>query len=230
VPVRLVVLDTVAPNPPPTLPHEFGVMTVEQFNGFLKPQIAAARAASEYVIVVSHHPSVDFDRFYPGFTVDTSAFRTYLASCPNVLAHISGHFHWNAARIVDGPYPYIEVETASLVDSPQEARIFDVFYVPETQSFRIESWTVSHIENPTRLSAESYRRAENDVPGLLVKGPAHTPGLTQVFAEHAAVQGLPFDEAGFDAWTRTPAVTKSPESTHGAVFSIVLPGRAASAG
>ena len=221
-PVRLIILDTVAPNPPGRLPHEFGVMTLEQFERFLKPQIAAAQAASEYVIVVSHHPSTNFDRFYPDFTVDTSAFRTYLASRPNVIAHIAGHTHEHATRIVYGPYPYIEVVTASLIDSPQEARMFDLFYVAETQSFRIESWTVSHIENPTRLSAESYRRAEADVGGLLVKGPAQTSDLTRYFAEDAAARGLPFDAAAFDAWAY-PSASKGADGENDGVFSVVLP-------
>ena len=128
VPIRLIVLDTAAPTTPYGLPIEFGVMTREQFNLFLKPELATAAAAGEHVVVVSHHPSEHFDRFYPAQTVHTDEFRALLASQPHVIAHICGHEHRNRTIQISGTHPYVEIETGSLIDYPQEARILDIFH------------------------------------------------------------------------------------------------------
>ena len=93
VPIRLIVLDTAAPDPPPGFPLFYGVMTRDQFEGFLKPEVEAARAGGEFVLIASHHPSEHFDTPYPGRTVSALEFRCYLALQPNVIAHICGHTH-----------------------------------------------------------------------------------------------------------------------------------------
>jgi 3',5'-cyclic AMP phosphodiesterase CpdA len=172
VPVRLIVLDTVAPNPPFGLPAESGVMPRAQFDHFLKPAIEAAQTAGEFVIVASHHPSADFDGRYIIDNVSTADFRDYLAAQPNIVAHICGHAHRHHVQRIDGTFPYLEIETASIVDFPQEGRILDVFYDANSETLRLESTIVGHIDNPTTLSAESYRRAEIDLdqPALLKSG------------------------------------------------------------
>jgi 3',5'-cyclic AMP phosphodiesterase CpdA len=162
VPIRLIVLDTAAPTTPYGLPIEFGVMTREQFESFLKPELDKAATAGEHVVVVTHHPSEHFDRLYPAQTVRTAEFRALLASQPNVIAHVCGHEHRNRTIQVAGPYPYVEIETASLIDSPQEARILDIFHDETTGDVRVETFTLGHATHPTRLSAESFRRAEID--------------------------------------------------------------------
>jgi hypothetical protein len=163
VPVRLIVMDTVAPNPPFGLPAEFGVLTRDQFESFVKPEIEAAQTAGEFVIIASHHPSEDFDSLYFVDKVGLAEFRTFLAAQPNVIAHICGHTHRHRVLNVDGPFPYLEIETASIMDFPQEGRLLDVFYDQPTETLRLESTIVGHISNPTMLSAESYRRAEIDM-------------------------------------------------------------------
>ncbi|MBI5092483.1 MAG: metallophosphoesterase [Candidatus Hydrogenedentes bacterium] len=162
-PIRVIVLDTAAPDPTPLgFPISYGVMTREQFESFLKPEIRAAQAAGEFVIVVSHHPSTDFNLPYPADTVSTPEFRSYLSSQANVIAHLCGHTHRHKVSAISGFFPYYEIETGSLIDYPQEGRIFDVFYLPESGDVRLESRMVSHMEDPTRLSAESFRRAQID--------------------------------------------------------------------
>ncbi|HOV73490.1 MAG TPA: metallophosphoesterase [Candidatus Hydrogenedentes bacterium] len=163
VPIRLVVLDTTAPDPPDGVPIAHGVMTRKQFEQFLKPQFAEAEAAGEYVLVASHHPSADFNLFYGPGTVGTREFRAYLASQPRMIAHICGHNHRNHLEMVSGRYPYPEIETCSLIDYPQEVRIIGLYYIEETGDWRIESTMVSHMDNPTRLSAESFRRVSLSV-------------------------------------------------------------------
>ena len=159
VPIRLIVLDTTSWSAVAGLPTEYGVMPRDQFEGFLRPQIAEAQANGEFVLIASHHPSECFDIEHLGENVGMEEFRGYLASQPNVIAHVCGHMHRNRVTPVEGPYPYYEVETASLIDYPQEARVFDVFYDEETGTLWLESEMMSHLEIPSRLAAESYRRA-----------------------------------------------------------------------
>ncbi|MCC6488523.1 MAG: metallophosphoesterase [Candidatus Hydrogenedentes bacterium] len=159
IPVRLVVMDTVAPNPPPGLPAHYGIMTREQFESFVKPEIEDAQAEGEFVILASHHPSEDFDLPYPQEQVRTPEWREYVSSQPNIIAHLCGHTHVNYVEYVDGAYPYYEIQTGSIIDYPQEGRILDIYYDESTDTIRLESTMLSHMENPTRLSEESYRRS-----------------------------------------------------------------------
>jgi len=159
VPVRLIVMDTVAPDPPYGLPAHYGVMTREQFQSFVKPEVEDALANGEFVLLASHHPSEDFDLPYPAPHLRAKEWRDYVASQPNVVAHLCGHTHKNFVTLVDGEYPYYEIQTGSIIDYPQEGRILDVYYDEATETVRLESTMFGHMENPTTLSEESYRRA-----------------------------------------------------------------------
>jgi 3',5'-cyclic AMP phosphodiesterase CpdA len=161
-PVRLVVIDTVSPGPNFKLPYHFGTMAREQFKNFVKPEVEAARAAGEFVLLASHHPSEDFDISHPGDTVSTREWQAYLTNQPNIIVHVAGHTHRHRVRLIEGRYPYLEIETASIIDYPQEGRILDLFFIEESNSIRIESATFGHMENPTPLSEESFRRASVD--------------------------------------------------------------------
>ena len=160
VPLRLIVLDTVSPAPIPGFPFFYGVLPREQFEDFLKPEVEAARAAGEHVLIMSHHPSIEFAAPHPSATVGTQAFRRYLASQPHVLAHCCGHHHRHHVTTVWGRYPYPEIQTASLIDYPQEGRLIEIYHYPESGGFRIDGAMLSHMEAPTPLSAESFRRAK----------------------------------------------------------------------
>lgn len=159
VPIRLVVLDTVVDAPPNGGPLEFGVMTKNQFEHFLKPALDAARAAQEWVILVSHHPSANFDLPSGEDSVSQSEFRQYVSSQPNVIAHLCGHTHRNHLEWVSGARPYPEIETCSTADSPQEARIYSIYHDEATLSITLRSRLVSHRASPTPLSLESNRRS-----------------------------------------------------------------------
>lgn len=223
VPLRIIVLDTVAMDPPLLWPVHYGVMTREQFEFFLKPEIEAARTAGEFVILASHHPSADFDLPYTLPTVGTAEFRRYIASQPNILAHICGHTHRHLVTPVQGLHPYLEIETASLIAYPQEGRVFDVFYIEETNSFRLTSTMISHASNPTRLSLESYRRAVIDHEfGKRATQAPPWPELQDLFSDPEGVLGPETALAAYD-----PAeMTLSPEERYGRPedrqFSIIL--------
>lgn len=160
VPLRLIVLDTTSTAPLLGWPFYYGVMRREQFNTFLKPELEAAREAGEYVLILSHHPSRDFRFPHFGPAVGTLEFRAFLASQPHVLAHLCGHSHRNRVEKVRGQY--LEIETASLIDYPQEGRLIEIHHYPLSGGFRIDGAMVSHLEDPTLLSAESFQRATID--------------------------------------------------------------------
>ena len=162
VPLRLIVFNSVASEGPEKLPLYYGVLTREHFDDFLIPELEAAEAAGEWIIVASHHPSDDFNVPYPGPKVSTAEFRCTLARYPGVVLHLTGHTHQNRARIIPGVYPYIEIQTGSIIDYPQEGRILDLYVADDGATIRIESRMFSHAEAPTTYSAESYRLAEID--------------------------------------------------------------------
>jgi 3',5'-cyclic AMP phosphodiesterase CpdA len=176
-PVRLIVLDTAAPCPPYGFPVDYGVLTREQFEEFLKPEVRAARAAGEFVVIVSHHPSTDFDRRFPGDTVKTREFRRFLSWQPNVIAHICGHTHRHHVTLVPGPNRYPEIETCSVIDYPQEVRILDISYDAAAKTVILESTLLSHMDDPTQLSAESFRRASVDAQATTAKKEGYPPEL-----------------------------------------------------
>lgn len=190
IPIRLVVLDTSVPRAFPRLPMHYGVMSRRQFDDFLKPAVEEAAAAGEFVIVLSHHPSEDFNLPYSGVHVRTQEFRTFLAAQGNVIAHFCGHTHRNRKTMVNGPYPYPEIETGSLIDYPQEARIVDVYYDAETDTATIATAMISHMEAPTRLSSESFRRASIDA-GHAAKSAQRTAEAANLFRKAAAEYAQP---------------------------------------
>jgi 3',5'-cyclic AMP phosphodiesterase CpdA len=190
VPVRLLVLDTVAPAPLAGLPTQYGVLSREQFEDFLRPEILAAQKAGEWVLIASHHPSEDFDLPYNGPHVGTTEFRTFLSEQSNIVAHICGHTHRNFVRLVEGTNPYYEIETGSITDYPQEGRILDIYFDEKSNAIRITSQMISHMEDPTILSAESFRRAEIDAEN-------HGAGVKDADAE--AMTGA-LKAAGINAW------------------------------
>ncbi|MBX7257084.1 MAG: metallophosphoesterase [Candidatus Hydrogenedentes bacterium] len=201
-PVRLVVLDTTAPNPPSGLPAQYGVMLREQFEDFLKPAIEAAEQAGDYVVIASHHPSEDFDIPYPGQCVKSQEFRDYLASRPNVLMHICGHTHAHHVALLDGPYPYYEIVTGSIVDYPQEGRILEVYYDAGSSSFTITSRMVSHEEDPSTFSHEAFRRAEIDAQnGRLLQLKTTQEELDSLFSQTVTLDGLPFEWPKAEQWS-----------------------------
>lgn len=162
VPVRFIAFDTVPLHAPGGFPAFYGVLPREEFEQDLKPAIAAAKAAGEFVILCSHHPSEDFSLPYPARKVDAQEFRAYLSAQPNVIAHLCGHTHVNRIHRVEGKFPYFEIETGAIIDYPQEGRMFDVYFNAATGVATLTAEMFGHMESPTRLSAESYRRSVID--------------------------------------------------------------------
>lgn len=125
---------------------EMGVMSTSQYN-WLANELATA---TEPVLVFSHHPDRSFSERRLGFAADGGKtgdqLNNLLGTHGNVLAHIAGHTHENVVRACrpgpgncdiggSGGQPNVangfwRIETASLVDYPQEGRIVEVYELP----------------------------------------------------------------------------------------------------
>jgi 3',5'-cyclic AMP phosphodiesterase CpdA len=123
---------------------------------WLKTELAKARTANQLVLVFSHHPDLSFAEFgnfapllpgEPDF-IRAETLNAELASYPNVIAWVAGHTHRHRIRAFKvengtgsngaitapvnckGPSPctgFWQIETASLIDDPQESRILEIY-------------------------------------------------------------------------------------------------------
>ncbi len=120
--LRLIALDTTdARNKLPGGVYSEGAMSLSQL-AFLRDQLEAADAAGELVLVASHHPSASLTPL-AGSEVTPAALRRTLAAGGTVV-HVAGHTHRNRAWDAGG---YVELETCSTLDAPQEGRLVEIW-------------------------------------------------------------------------------------------------------
>jgi hypothetical protein len=148
------IVDGTDPRLPPEIKNPFaladGTIDQAQFD-WLKAELAAAWSSNQLVLLFSHHPDLTFVEFgqfaalAPG-GVAAATLNAELASYPNFIAWVAGHTHRHRIRAfkVDngtgsngaisapvtckGPGActgFWQIETASLVDFPQEQRILE---------------------------------------------------------------------------------------------------------
>jgi 3',5'-cyclic AMP phosphodiesterase CpdA len=121
--LRLIVLDTAdAPNPLPGFPYSEGAISIGQ-RDWLRSQLDASQARDELVIVASHHPSISLE-VLSGSVLGPDELRDLLRNYPNVILHLAGHTHRNRVADRGG---YIEIETCSTLDLPQEGRVVEIW-------------------------------------------------------------------------------------------------------
>jgi metallophosphoesterase (TIGR03767 family) len=124
---RFVVMDSVNPNG-----YADGSLDTAQFTWL---QNTIAGATGKAVIVFSHHTSTTMGNSLVLTGLDTSsrvlgpAVTSYLLSQPRVIAWVNGHTHNNqitAHQRTDGTGGFWEINTASHIDFPQQARLIEV--------------------------------------------------------------------------------------------------------
>ncbi len=129
-----------------------GTMDAAQFE-WIKTELARASARGQLVMVFSHHPDLSFAEsgsFAALLPIEVTAaeLNAELASWPNLIAWVAGHTHLHRIRAfkVDGAQGsngdittpvtcktagackgFWQIETASLIDFPQEQRVLEVF-------------------------------------------------------------------------------------------------------
>ncbi|MGH7822907.1 MAG: hypothetical protein ACREQ9_24375, partial [Candidatus Binatia bacterium] len=122
---------------------ETGVMSQEQFD-WIAAELGVATTAGKAILAFSHHPDRSFSERRLGFPADGGVTAVQLdellGSTPNFVAHIAGHTHEHvitACKPNDCPIsgmggnanpanPFWRIETASLIDWPQEGRIVEL--------------------------------------------------------------------------------------------------------
>ena len=77
----------------------------------------------DYVVIFQHFPIEEpyFNRTHKTF--DADGYRTILDKHDNVVAIVSGHFHANGEKMVDGVY---HISTPSLLESPHYYKVIDI--------------------------------------------------------------------------------------------------------
>lgn len=108
--------------------------------------LRAQLATDSYIVIASHHPSPTMTNDYAPHgqrRVLGPEVVAELLHNPRVLIWIAGHVHFNAAiRHGDEQNWFWEVTTASLIDWPQQGRIFE--FVETTKGVAIISTVVDH--------------------------------------------------------------------------------------
>jgi 3',5'-cyclic AMP phosphodiesterase CpdA len=196
---------------------EQGVLSAEQL-AWLDAELAAAAAAGRPVLVFSHHPDRSISDRRLGFPADGGAasfeLDELLGRYGTVVAHIAGHTHENVVRpcrpgpgncpIGGGTGPgepnvlhgFWRIETASLIDWPQEARIVELFAVPGGWALRLTMLLPDESDPTAALSrrlaiAEATCNTSALLGGPIASGPYDEERVQSVAddAGEAAVRG-----------------------------------------
>ncbi|MCG8405325.1 MAG: metallophosphoesterase [Phycisphaerales bacterium] len=122
--------------------YQDGSILTEQL-AFLRSELTAAQDRGELVIVASHHPSAFLRAIY-GSAVVGSGFRAILNEFPNVILHLAGHTHVN--RVTDRE-TYVEIETCSTLDLPQEGRLIEIWQNQADGSVAVAYAMFSHLDD-----------------------------------------------------------------------------------
>ncbi len=130
---RFIMLDTVTDECGSAASYlcDYGSLDTTQF-AWLTAQLAAAHVRHERVVVLSHHPlealttpSTDPSEQW----VTPGQVQTLLCADRDVLATVAGHTHDNRVNQASCPgrsVGYVQVQTASGADWPQQARLIEV--------------------------------------------------------------------------------------------------------
>ena len=138
--ITLIALDTVNPYG-----GWQGSLDQEQF-GWLKRQCEELH--DRLIVITSHHP---LDDLYNGYTVELTprvlreSIKEFLLEQPNIVAWICGHTHQHKithfkSQTSEG---FWQIETASLIDWPQQGRVIE-FYIDDLDQICIASTLFDH--------------------------------------------------------------------------------------
>jgi len=169
--LRLIGLDTAQAQP--LLAggiYSEGALTRLQLD-FLRAALTAACEAGETVVVLTHHPSTELLPI-EGSEVRPDEFRAVLHACPRVVLHLCGHNHRHRVTDWGG---YLEMETCSTLDLPQEGRLIELWQ-DETGQVVVRYDVFSHLDDtlpalgtdPLReLRAQAQALAKSDKRALI---------------------------------------------------------------
>jgi 3',5'-cyclic AMP phosphodiesterase CpdA len=169
--LRLIGLDTT--DRTEKLPGHFydgGAMSQTQL-AFLQGELDAAAARGEIVLVATHHPSDALDPS-AGSEVTPEQFRAVLSACPSVVAHVCGHSHRN--RVTDRG-TYIEIETCSTLDLPQEGRLIEIWHRATDDRMAVAYETFSQFDDTLPALGDDPLRALREQAHAIALGDKLAP-------------------------------------------------------
>jgi 3',5'-cyclic AMP phosphodiesterase CpdA len=141
--LRLIGLDTTDRlYPLATAFYDQGALSRRQLD-FLRAELDRAAAHDELVIVAAHHPSSSLLKS-AGSEVDGTELRAMLNEYPGVVLYVTGHMHRNRVTDQGG---YLEIETCSTLDLPQEGRLIEVWRDPAENRIVISYEMFSHLDD-----------------------------------------------------------------------------------
>jgi 3',5'-cyclic AMP phosphodiesterase CpdA len=190
--LRLVGLDTTdIRDPLPAGLYVEGAISREQLDR-LDQALSDATSHGERAIILSHHPSAALST-RAGSHTTPQALRRSLNDRPAVVLHLCGHRHRHRVHDRGG---YLEIETCSTLDLPQEARLVELWRSPDGD-IAIRYRTISHLTDelppfdedplrPLREAARAVAIADSKQPRRHLR-PYPTP---------AVAAGQPADRAG----------------------------------
>lgn len=153
--LRLIGLDTCDPaHQVPGYFYHDGSILQDQVS-FLRAELAAAEQRDELVVVASHHPSESLMGVY-GSAVIGAGFQAILNEYPNVIVHLAGHTHRNRVWDRGG---YVEIETCSTLDDPQEARVVEIWRGDMPAEVAVAYEMFSHLDDALPPLGEDPLRA-----------------------------------------------------------------------
>lgn len=199
--LRLIGLDTCEPaHNIEGFPYQDGSISAEQVV-FLRTELDTARDNGELVIVASHHPSTSLWEGY-GSALTGPSFRALLGEYPNVVAHLAGHQHRHRVADRQG---YVEIETASTLDLPQEARLVEIWRDDVDGTVTVAYETFSHLDDDLPpLGDDPLRSLRQRARALAVgdTGATHRQKLRDPTGAEAA--GRPSDRRGVIVLSHKP--------------------------
>ena len=193
------------PNPIPEIPNHDGCILADQL-AWLRGELEAATSRGERVVVASHHPSGSLLASY-GSAADADSFQALLNAYPCVILHLAGHNHRN--RVADRGH-YLEIETCSTLDWPQEARLLEIWRDPQGEIF-IGYDTFSHLDERWPPLGEDPLRDLREQAWRLALAEADTPMRMVIDGNETTLPpwqrtGTPDDRRGF---TQVPSADLS---------------------
>lgn len=195
--LRLIGLDTTDRRPPPpgAICSE-GALSSKQLE-YLGQELEAAAERGEIVIVASHHPS---ERIVPvtGSEVSPAELRERLERCPAVVLHLAGHTHRNRVTQRGG---YLEIETCSTLDPPQEWRLIEIWRDDEDGRIIVTYRMFSHLDDALPPLGDDPLRELRAAAHALAADDKDAAARQKLFDPTGAdPRGSAADRAGTVAW------------------------------
>lgn len=177
--VRAILLNSTAATPlVPGGFHVEGALTRAQLD-FLAAELDAAVMSGNCPIVVTHHPSTALLPL-AGSQVRTEELHATMQRRAAPIVHLAGHRHRHHVVQRTG---YIEIETAALIDPPQELRIVEFWRDDRTGTISVRYETLSHLDatypsigdDPARTLRETAAALAKNAPSARPRATHSTP-------------------------------------------------------